>query len=396
VSTPNPFIPFVRSNSDDELARELYGDACIWRVMLERDGTAKSVPPGCLLWIDLGFDGVQRAFDFASMDWGKPWLTFINRHGDLSTLADPAFIAKPVARVIEKPIISALDEASGYAPAYISIPQLPHTDDAAHNKINKLLFQITVDWHQTRRCAAKLVLPAVFTHCRQLNKKTDRNSKIKFLAGLLGSSNVSAIWSVDSSLEDQSGVGNLARERFPGIVEFFRELKAAAHLDLVIAGPYWGLGLVLWARGLATHFGVGIGSTYRYPLPGGRANPPRTRIAPECLRRWVTATPELRDWLTKSASKLPSGSTEQAELTRLASNLTSLLSVKVSKRQVARAHRNWCQKIAATAAAGRGVALFQDLSTAFVTGKALDPLPDEDGPLRRPELVAEQLMLNFL
>jgi hypothetical protein len=185
-------------------------------------------------------------------------------------------------------------------------------------------------------------------------------------------------------------------QRFPGIIEFFRELKAAAHLETVVAGPYWGLGLVLWARGLVTHFGVGLGSAYRYHIPGGMAHGPKTRIAPECLRRWVSSTADLQEWLVKSAAKLPNGSVEQQELRTLAAQYPALLDPRISKRQVAKSHRNWSQKIAAVAISGRAVAIFQDLSSAFVTGKALDNLPDEDGPGRRPELVAEQLMLNCL
>jgi hypothetical protein len=396
MSAVAPFIPFVRSGTDEALARESYNDAPFWRVTLEREKTIKNVPAGCPLWIDLAFDGTLHAFEKSDKDWVKDWAKFVNRHGDLSCLADEAFLAKPDRNVLDKPIRAALAQADQYQPALISIPQLPYLDGVGHNKVNKTLFQITTDWHQSSHSKAKLILPVIFTHCRQLNKKTDRNPKVKFVAALLTSSSVNAVWSVDSSLEDQSGAGNLARERFPGVIDFFKELKATTHLETTVAGPYWGLGLLLWTRGLVTHFGIGIGSTYRYHVPGGMAHAPKTRIAPECLRRWISSSADLRDWLLESAAKLPNGSPEQTELKTLLSHFPALLDPKSSKRQGARAHRNWCQKIAAVATSGRAVALFQDLSTAFVTGKALKALPDDEGPARRPELIAEQLMLNCL
>ncbi len=391
-----PFIPFVRSALDESLASELYDDAPIWRITLERPQSAKRLPTGSLLWIDCGFDGVLQAFENADAEWGKDWLKFVNRHGELNCLADAAYLEKPERKKIEEPIRKALAEADALHPSLISIPQLPYVDGTERNKINKLLFQITLEWHVASHSKAKLILPVIFTHSRQLNKKTDRNPKVKFVAGLLTGGGVNAVWSVDASLDDQCGTSTLARERFPGIVDFFKELRSACSLEMTVAGPYWGLGLVLWSRGLVSHFGVGLGSTFRYHIPGGMAHGPKARVAPECLRRWVSASADLREWLLASAGKLPAGSPAQAELKSLAAHFPAMLEQKISRRQIARAHKNWCKKINAVAPSGRAVALFQDLSSAFVTGKALDNLPDDDGPCRRPELIAEQLMLNCL
>lgn len=396
MSVVAPFIPFVRSNVDESLAKDIYADALFFRLTLERESAIRTLPQN-RLWLDLAIDGAPQAFlQPQDRDWVKDWSSHVNRHGDLSCLVDPAFLAKPDKKTLVNPIRAALNQANSYHPALISVPQLPHLDGVEHNKINKALFKITTDWHQAVHSKAKLILPVIFTHCRQINKKTDRNPRVKFIASLLANSSVNAVWSVDSTLEDQSCASNLARERFPGIIEFHKELRAVVQMGMVVAGPYWGLGLLLWARGLVTHFGVGLGSAYRYHIPGGMAHGPKTRIAPECLRRWVSSTADLQDWLLKSSAKLPPGSAEQQELKTLAGNFPALLDQRISKRQVAKSHRNWSQKIATVATSGRAVALFQDLSSAFVTGKALENLPDEDGPGRRPELVAEQLMLNCL
>jgi hypothetical protein len=197
-------------------------------------------------------------------------------------------------------------------------------------------------------------------------------------------------------LEDQAGTGNFDKERFPGIIDFFKELKIASNPSMVIAGPFWGVGLVLWARGLVSHFAIGMGSTYRYYIAGGMANKPKARIAIGPLRRWACATPDLEVWLKRCLTILPIGTPEHREFSELTKHFSALLSGDTAKRQVARAYREWIDKISTIPAAGRSVALFQDLTAAFVTGKSLPDLPDETGPARRPERVAEQLMLNCL
>lgn len=164
-----------------------------------------------------------------------------------------------------------------------------------------------------------------------------------------------------------------------------------------ICGPYWGLGLVLWARGLVTHFGIGLGSTYRYYSPGaGVPNKAKSRIYVESLRRWISATPGLATWLQNAQAKLPPGTPAHLEFQALAKALPNYFDSEVAKRQITQGYRKWIDKIMASPPNGRSVALYQDLSAAFVTGKMLPDLPDEIGYARRPERVAEQLMLNCL
>lgn len=226
--------------------------------------------------------------------------------------------------------------------------------------------------------------------------KTARNSKISFIKGLLANPGTDALWITDASLEDQAGTGNFDKVRFKGIIDFFKELQLICELPTIIAGPFWGLGLVLWARGLISHFAIGIGSTYRYHLPGGMPNQRKARIAIAPLRRWILSTPGLRKWIEECLTILPPASPEYKNLSNLLKNSSALLSEEVATRQVARVYRDWIDKISATPPPGRSVALFQDLTAAFVTGKSLPNIPDEKGPLRRPERVAEQLMLNCL
>lgn len=390
MRTTLPFIPFLRANNDLDHLDEFYSDAPLCRVSLERDKWVAKIRDKHRIWIDLGFEGIGQAVV------NPDYLTFINRNGDLSALRSADFIKSPKRATIEQQLNKFLDQAAAFQPYAISIPQFPHEDGTDNNKINKLLFSITQDWKATRQSSVRLVLPVLFSNQRQLNKKTDRNHKVTFIKSLTAKAPVDALWVTDYSLEDQAGTGNFDKERFPGIVELFKELRSACDVAIIIVGPFWGLGLLLWARGLASHFAIGLGSTYRYYLSGGMANTPKARIAIGCLRRWVSSGPELEDWLKECLRRLPSASPEHREFSELLKHAVALLSRDTAKRQVARVYRGWIDKIIAVPSPGRSVALFQDLSAAFVTGKSLPDLPDETGPARKPERVAEQLMLNCL
>lgn len=393
MKTSLPFVPFVRANSDATHLEAFYADAPFCRVSLEKPKFAASVGEKYPLWIDIGFDGAPAAF------LPKPtsdWVGYINKHGDLSCVANESFLKSPAKADLEKQIYGFLDEANALNPYFLSVPQLAQQDGIETNKINRLLAAIASDWKNNRKPSCRFILPVVFTNQRQLNKKTDRNAKISFIKSILAREGIDAVWATDATLEDQSGTGNFDKERFPGIVDFFKELNAACKIQTVITGPFWGLGLMLWARGVVTHFGIGLGSTYRYYIPGGMAHGAKARVAIGSLRRWVSSNPELPAWLSTAQGMLAAGSPEQKEMRDLEKHFPSLFTAELGKRQIARTYRQWLEKIISVPPAGRGVALFQDLSAAFVTGKALPPLPDEQGPARRPERVAEQLMVNCL
>ena len=385
-----PFIPFLRAGADFDHLNSFYSDAPLCRLTLDRNQLITKVKHKHRIWIDLSLDGIGLS------PQTPDYVKYLEKYGDLSPLNDRDYAKSPKRAVIEKQIHGYLSEAKTYSPFAIGIPQLPQGDGTDSNRINKLLYLITVDWRNKNANAVKLVLPVIFTNQRQLNKKTERNPKVSFIKSLLSSPGADAIWITDHTLEDQAGTGNFDKERFPGIIEFFRELKTVCDLTTVIAGPFWGLGIVLWARGLCTHFGIGLGSTYRYYLPGGILHPAKSRVAIGALRRWVCATPDLEQWLKESLRVLPAGSPEAKELQEILKNHSAYLSSETAKRQVARVHRAWIDKIYDVPSSGRAVALFQDLTAAFVIGKSLPDLPDEKGLARRPERVAEQLMLNCL
>ena len=74
-------------------------------------------------------------------------------------------------------------------------------------------------------------------------------------------------------------------------------------------------------------------------------------------------------------------------------NLGTWLDAAIEKLAVF--YKYWFDGIANVPKAGRSMALFQDLSAAYALGKSLPPLDDERSA-RRPEAVAEMLMLSCL
>jgi len=66
-----------------------------------------------------------------------------------------------------------------------------------------------------------------------------------------------------------------------------------------------------------------------------------------------------------------------------------------NRDQIARIYKKWIDSLACVPVAGRPLTLYQQLSSSYVLGKSLSDLP-ERGTARRPERVAQQLMLVCL
>ncbi len=126
-------------------------------------------------------------------------------------------------------------------------------------------------------------------------------------------------------------------------------------------------------------------------------SPAVLRLALPPLRRWVRVEPGFQIWLKKAASEIGSGEAAYADIVDLRDNYNTLKNNKQSCReQIAEFYKNWFDEIEASPAAGRALTLYQMLSSAYVLGKALPRLPSKEGSARRPERVAEYLMLNCL
>ena len=251
---------------------------------------------------------------------------------------------------------------------------------------NRALAVATGKWKSSSGFAGRLILPLVLTHQEQVNGKVARNPKVQQAERCYHEAQADGLWVVDKSLTDDSGSATLRNKRFPGLIGLHDELDARITSKIRIAGPYWGLNLVLWARGLVDHPAIGIGSGYQSFLSGGHSNKPTTRIALPSLRRRVVVGPQLKVWLDKAISKLASSHPAHAEFSDIKKNFTVLSEPERAREQVAKFYKQWFDIIAAVPKAGRSMALFQDLSAAYALGKSLPDLVDE-GTARRPEAV---------
>jgi hypothetical protein len=109
----------------------------------------------------------------------------------------------------------------------------------------------------------------------------------------------------------------------------------------------------------------------------------------------VGIDPKLKVWLNNASNKLTPSHPVYAELKRIEKQYTLLSHASNARYQIAMFYKQWFDSIAASPKTGRSMALFQDLSAAYALGKSLPDLTHE-GTARRPEAVAEPLMLSCL
>jgi len=270
-------IPFVFGADDSRLLNSFYSDSAIVRLSLQsREKTFENVPQGTSIWIDAGVDGLDKWRPQRTTKSGKETTRYdaydgyIKQFPGHDQIADNAFQAKPRNDVVKGFVESILDRCCDASPkpTWISIPQLPIVSDNSRNKINRLLAENSAEWKRTRKYNGKLILPVIFTHSKQINLKTQRKGAlVKLCYELAGAQGV---WVVDSTLNDQDGSSSLEK-RFQGLINFHQELVAELPFDAIrIAGPYWGLNLILWARGLIHYPSIGLGGAVRrqLDLPG--------------------------------------------------------------------------------------------------------------------------------
>lgn len=383
------YIPFAFGSEDCRLLRNFYSDAPIVRVSLAtQDRTVNNLPPGPGVWVDAGVDGLDKWQPGRTGAYG-PYDSFIRNFGGY----DEVTKAKPDAGRVKEFVESVLDACNALPrkATWLSVPQLPMADDASRNRINRILARQTAEWKRARKYAGKLILPVIFTHSRQVNLKSLRKGQLARecyeLAGPQG------IWVAESTLNDQQGAGPL-EGRFQGLIEFHRDLLEWLPSGAVkIAGPYWGMNLVLWARGLIQHPAIGLGNAYQYRIPGPAPKPGKDRVALVPIRRLGVASPKLRGWLRLALDKIAREEPAYAEFEELYQLLEK--GSFSPRAQVCGFYKKWLAGLASLPQSGRALALYQDLSRAFVIGRSLPLLP-RDEAARRPDRVAKQLMLNCL
>jgi hypothetical protein len=383
-------IPFANSGRDFQILNRYFSECQIVRTTGEALAKASKLLTNHKVWADAGVDGLDQ--------WPKVSDSFrehISNWANVDRIVDPDFQSKPDKSKVIEFANSVLDSLLPANPQWISIPQLSCVTDASRNKVNRQLASASAAWQQRNRFKGRLILPFIVTHISQIRMKQERNKKVELFRDCLEESGAKTVWIVDRSLNDQDGAASVKEFRLKSIIELHQQVREKISSDFtVVAGPYWGLNLILWARGLVQHPAIGLGNAFQYHSPGGVLMAGKSRIAIGPLKRLAVASAHLKVWLEETLetiSKLDPAHSEIGSLLRSFSHLQV-----EGRSQVAGFYSQWVARLEQLPPAGRSLALYQDFSSAYVLGRTLGTLPQDEGSARRPERVAEQLMLYCL
>lgn len=249
-------IPFVNSEDDFRRLRKFYSDSKMLRISLESIDSVRIRPPRKMgLWIDPGVDGYHYHLKDKQekKEKTRSLPKYITLFKDSGVLADARILKSPDKKRLKSFVNGVLDKCDRFNPAWITVPQLPLVSDNSRNKINRELASATYEWKVNSSFQGKLILPLIFTHHDQLKGKTQWRSKLNVAEQCYRNAQPEGVWAADSSLSDQDGWRTL-RERFSVLVNFYEALGSSfPNKPIIIAGPYWGMNLVLWARGLCDY-----------------------------------------------------------------------------------------------------------------------------------------------
>jgi hypothetical protein len=390
------YVAFIRGRDDAAIAASLFPDAeSFWVSHRTWSKVHAGLPSLAKIWIDTSIDGLIDATQLSD----DSYIEYIRKFAGHQQIGDPAFQRKPDKKIVQSFVDGVLTAALATvkAAAWLSVPQLPYMEERKRNVLNRNLAEATRRWATAQKFKGRLVLPVILMHQRQIAKKGQRDPYVGLASQCLELSGAESVWVVDADLNDQAGKGNFEHERFPGLIRFHEELnKKMRSGTRSIAGPYWGMNLVLWARQLVHHPAISMGSAHRYYVPGRQLSKGNSRVALPGLRRTALCSPELKRWMEEAAKKIAKDNANLGEFQKLERQLDTLaLNDDLARRQVARYYKEWLVKLDATPKDGRGVGLYQDFSSAYVLGKSLPDLLGQE-PVRSPSRIAKQFMSNCL
>ena len=398
-------IPFVNSGNDLKRLRTYYDRPAIARVQLGNAASLwrRKIHQFCDLWIDPEVDGYHWLLK-GGQAWSD-WETHIRQFKNGDMLADPASLRKPDAEKVRAFVLQILDRCRHFGATWITVPQLPIVGNGTRNKMNTELAKASASWKTATGFSGSFVLPLIFTHQSQLKGRTEWRAKLETARKCFDAAGAAVVWAVDSELCDWKGSDRF-RDRFASLVKFHTDLLERFPGVKIVAGPYWGMNLILWARGLCDHPGISLGHGFSYRLSGGYipTEPPKALVALEPLRRLAARTDDLATWLDSAINGLHHSDEAARQFLRLRNRFSELASYDVARNQVAEFYGEWLRKLDSIPADGRSLLLFQDLTSAYVLGRNLAKevgskagrLPKSEAPAQDPGKVAEQLMLHCL
>ncbi|MCC6680495.1 MAG: hypothetical protein IT445_06290 [Phycisphaeraceae bacterium] len=403
--TTAPYIPFIRTQGERDVAQQVMSNVELVRCSAEFASSC-SMSPGWRLWLDPSFDGYD---DMMNGGWTsnkselRGWEQWIRTfpHYQEPTNRNAAD-KKRVSQLVH----AALSNIVAHKPAAITVPQMTYDASTDSHNINEILAKTAAEWKLSNWTTKGIfILPVVVTDYEVYRTKSKGwGRKINLIQKLFEASRASAVWVVHAKFDDLCGTSSLDKEEFPKLVEFHHQLKSVLPPNTtILAGPYWAINLILWARGYVDIPTISCGSGYKYYPPTRFRPQPKNRIALPSLRRWYSAKPELGKWIRDAKHKFPPHSAVRVELEKIESQFASFIGQRgrrPSMLQSATFYEDWIQQIAAVQPAGRALFMFQDFSSALVTGSQIKILLPKDGALsaeaRKPGAAAQQFMLQCL
>lgn len=396
------FIPFVRDEKNSYKLAKLYFDAAgLFRVTADQAPGILKHEDGLRLWIDPGVDGLDspNALKPPTDEDGRelertPWQKYVQKFQHHEVIADGGFQKTPDKTRIALFVTQVLDHASAFGPSWITVPQLCQGKGAERNKINRLLAEAAGTWKATSKYAVRMIFPMLLRSSTQYSGRTQRKPRIENMKKNYAASGAEGIWIVDGGLDDGHGV-DVMKEHYLSLIGLHEEANGSMSPQTRIAGPYWGANLLLWAKGLIDYPAIGLGNSYQYFLSGARPGGKiPTRVSLNHLRRRVVKSPELQKWLSEAIRKL--GNHPGVKTFEQLSKEFNRLEGFEAGKFVSAFYQKWVNLLDQTEPAGRALAFFQDLSAAYALGKLLPPLPKTEKAAKRPEAVAEPLMVTCL
>lgn len=389
-------IPAILSELDVKLVQRHYGDAPACWVRAERIDSLPTDLGHSRVWMDFEVDGCHHERDRRKDTW-KNRITALDGG---TRLLDVSLTGGIKLAEAERVNIAMLAKAQEKKVGWVTLPQFPITGEALREKDNRVLADGAGEAKRQGGFRGRRVLPVMFTHKDQINSKTLRKARVQKILKALDASLADAVWVCKTSLVEREGTGTFDKERFPDLIDFHELLRTALPKRIVvIAGPYWGIGLVLWARGFVDHPMALMGRTSPYYFPGGivgaRKATPRIALPP--LLRVVDGNAASHNWLSETLTRLAPDDKARVGFEQVASKWNKLVGTpSLAQTQIAEFYAEWVHGLSAAPATGRAIALYQSFSSAYVLGRQLSDIDGVSGPLKRPERIAQQYLMHCL
>ncbi|WP_417377067.1 hypothetical protein [Gimesia maris] len=421
------YIPFISSKKDKKRFDQLFSDSVCARIRLNLESEITKLSEDNIpLWIDSTFDGFSFFQDTKKSGGFEDYLTerekydkkggaFEPRRNDFIDLmakidsqrdkeiksadlfCNNEFRQKPNQTKVNIYVSRLLDYCYQYEPECISVPQIPVSEGTELNKINNSLVKASIAWRDNSHFNGQLILPLIFTKRAHMKGKVEWRPKVDKAIQHCRNLNLQGMWVVNTDIEDWKG-STAQTKAFSSLVEMHQYIREHLPENVKkIAGPYWGLNLVLWSRNLIDYPAMNLGTSHKYYLPGSLSKSGNTRMPLIPLRRLAVVSAELREWLASTIKKLDESDENRKIFSELEKKFDFFLSRSENAQyEIAKFQKQWFKSIQSKKRESRAITLFQDLSEAYALGSRLEDLPADEKPGKKPGAIAEHLMLQCL